>query len=252
MSEYYDLWRSCGVKDFWFESTPGVKIPFKETNFVRTLSGLAYKDYSFAWFPESKSIRMHRGSDLLFWSIEPDGLYVKGFKNKKLAIRPIPQIGFKGFDANMSGRAFIWSRSLPLLSDTLFIGKGPDTYPAYFPQDDFRGQLNVLGKLTWVVDKPHNFYIQIAHAAGLPGLLFFVILIACVIWWLLSKSNKLFFVHEHQLLNLGLAAALASYAFSILFNDSLVAVAPVFWVILGVGVGRVLNSENQEFCSIQM
>ena len=227
----------------WFEKSPGEKLEAEEKNFVITLKDPIYKDYSFVWFEDVKTLRMHRGDDLLFWSVQPNGLFVKGFRNKLHPVEEIPQWVFHGRDAMMSGRAFIWSRSLPLLKDTLWLGKGPDTYPAYFPQGDFRGQLNVLGKMTWIVDKPHNFYIQISHAAGLPAL---VVFLALMIWLVLRlvgfRETRLVQVDWAKL---GLGAALGAYCLSVIFNDSLVSVAPVFWTLVGVGF-RFLDWGNAD------
>ncbi len=37
-----------------------------------------------------------------------------------------------GYEKFASGRGFIWSRSIPLLKDSVFIGYGADTYPLIF------------------------------------------------------------------------------------------------------------------------
>ena len=39
-----------------------------------------------------------------------------------------------------SGRGYIWSRSIPLIKQAGFMGLGADTYPEYFPQNDFKGK----------------------------------------------------------------------------------------------------------------
>ena len=49
---------------------------------------------------------------------------------------------FKPFDGKEkmgSARIYNWSRTIPLLKDTLLVGFGPDTFSKVFPQNDFFG-----------------------------------------------------------------------------------------------------------------
>ena len=141
----------------------------------------------------------------------------------------------KGMEAFGSGRGFIWSRTIPMIKNTIFKGYGPDTYAIYFPQWDVAGKINGLNDPTTVVDKPHNWYLQIAINTGLLSLLG---LIAFIFMYLL-KTMKIHFksnVKQELVLQSAIFSAIISYCMAGFFNDSVVSVAPVFWVLLGLGI----------------
>ncbi len=199
-------------------------------------------------------------------------------------VTPAPAIGFTGREKFASGRGWIWSRTFPLLGNTLFTGYGPDTYAVYFPQQDIAGKINVFRSANIVVDKPHNWYLQVAVNTGLISLL-------GILWLLVSFGfdalrarfglrvhgmaplftgeihvsdageasqvpaaqadgkagilrNRNAFSRNNLLLT-GLLCGVVGYAVAGLFNDSVVSVAPVFWVILGLGAGLLRDAERR-------
>ena len=141
----------------------------------------------------------------------------------------------KGMEAFGSGRGFIWSRTIPMIKNTILKGYGPDTYAIYFPQWDVAGKINGLHDPTTVVDKPHNWYLQTAINTGLLSLLG---LIAFIFMYLLKTMKIHFKSSEKQelVLQSAIFSAIISYCMAGFFNDSVVSVAPVFWVILGLGI----------------
>ena len=87
------------------------------------------------------------------------GLYDEGFafvdsRMNKIAYEEAPSIGFQGKEKLGSARGYIWSRSLPLMMDSLLIGQGPDTFFAEFPQGDLLGKLYAYDSAQTIVDKP--------------------------------------------------------------------------------------------------
>ena len=87
------------------------------------------------------------------------------------------------------------------------------------------------------VDKPHNMYIQIAINTGVLSLIAFL---ALVFSYILS-SFKLYFNRKiysgfMDVAGLGILMAVIVYLFTGLSNDSIVSVAPVFWILLGSGL----------------
>ncbi len=66
-----------------------------------------------------------------------------------------------------SARGYIWNRSIPLIFDKPIFGHGADTYTLHFPQIDIIGNAVAIG--TQIVDKPHNFYINILVNFGFVG-----------------------------------------------------------------------------------
>lgn len=49
---------------------------------------------------------------------------------------------FKGHERSLSGRGYIWGRTIPLLKKFLLWGSGPDTFTVKFPQTDYVMKVN--------------------------------------------------------------------------------------------------------------
>ena len=148
-----------------------------------------------------------------------------------------PYWGFEGREQMASNRGYIWSRTLPIIKDTIVIGHGPDTYAIHFPNTDYVGKFLGFSSINTIVDKPHNLYLQIAVNTGLLSLISLMILwgsyFVSAIRIHLRKQNYETFT---EIAGLGIFMAVAVYLFTGLTNDSLVSVAPVFWILLGLGL----------------
>ncbi|MHB8065560.1 MAG: O-antigen ligase family protein, partial [Ruminiclostridium sp.] len=169
-------------------------------------------------------------------------LYNDGsFKFLNQASKPVdivkaPSYGFKGYEEWASTRGYIWSRSIPLLKDTVLLGHGPDTYAIYFPQNDFSGKLQHLNMTYILVDKPHNMYLQIAINTGVVSLIAFLVFVL----WYISSSFSLYFKpkkNDSFYYMAGSACVLSVIGFLVagLANDSNVNISPIFWIMLGIG-----------------
>jgi O-antigen ligase len=146
----------------------------------------------------------------------------------------VPKVEVAGLEGALSGRLFIWSRTLPLLTETVFFGRGPGTFALYFPQHDYVGKLLAAGDMARLYDKPHNLYLEIAFSTGLLSLACFLFLVLLY----LKEGLRLYRQGNADLLaatGSGVLAAVASYLVTALANDGFVTVAPVFWVLLGLG-----------------
>jgi hypothetical protein len=149
---------------------------------------------------------------------------------------PIQSFGFAGRQSLGSGRGFIWSRSLPLLQNALLVGFGPDCFAMMFPQHDFSGKFRVYGTSEMLVDKPHNYYLQTAINTGALSLL---ALVTFFVWYVTTAVRLQMSAPAHGWAGgLGLACVVGviGYLLAAFFNDSVVGVAPVFWVLVGLGV----------------
>jgi len=155
-----------------------------------------------------------------------------------------PTVGFKGKEKLGSARGYIWSRSLPMLKDNLILGSGPDTFVFRFPQNDLIGLYYTYGSPNTIIDKPHNLYLQIALSDGIIALLAFLAVMVIYI----IDSMKLYALKKDftksQKLGAATCLGVIGYLFAGIFNDSVVSVAPVFWIVLGVGVA--LNYMNRK------
>lgn len=145
-------------------------------------------------------------------------------------------VGFKGKEKLGSARGYIWSRSIPLMKETLLIGKGPDTYALEFPQNDFLGKWWAYDTPNMIVDKAHSLYLQYFINNGGLALLGFLIMLGAY----LVSSVRLYafkgYYANREILGIATTLAIVGYLGAGIFNDSIISVAPVFWVLLGAGM----------------
>jgi hypothetical protein len=151
-------------------------------------------------------------------------------------IEDVEYYGFQGKENIGSNRGYIWSRSIPMLKKNLILGKGPDTYAIYFPQNDFVGRFNARIQENVIVDKPHNLYVQIGINTGVISLLAFLGIM--VIYFI--QSFKTYFNAKfdniYEVLGLAIFIPICGYMITGIFNDSVISVAPIFWILLGMGI----------------
>ncbi len=155
----------------------------------------------------------------------------------------IEVFGFVGMESYGSNRGYIWSRTIPLLKNTILLGNGPDTFAIYFPQYDFLGKLKFYQVGGIYVDKAHNMYLQTALNTGILSLvalltLFALYFISSIKLYMKGVTYKYGFL---PVVGVACFASFCAYAVAALFNDSVVSVAPVFWILFGLGIG--INSK---------
>lgn len=153
-------------------------------------------------------------------------------------------IGFEGKELMGSSRGYIWSRTLPLLDECLFTGYGPDTFAFEFPQNDYLAKYYSYNEGFYItVDKSHNLYLQIFFSNGLIALIAFAVI---VLFYLVDSFRLYALKREYrreQIYGISVMLAIIGYLVAGIFNDSVVAVAPVFWILLGTGAA--LNTINR-------
>lgn len=207
-----------------------------------------YKDFKIRIFDDRNAFTIYvygRAFDLYHTSNGLQVLSNGGFLDQPVMPERVESLDDYGI--LFSNRAFIWSRSIPLLKDYIFIGSGPDNFPIAYPQFDVAGKLNYMGIYT-IVDKPHNMYLQIGINTGLMSLLSLLSLF--IIYFI--QSVKLFLKKfEHHYLNMmGIACFLGvtAYLFAGIFNDQKVSVAPLFYIMLGLGftINHLLNENHKQ------
>ncbi|MBI6873579.1 O-antigen ligase family protein [Clostridium aciditolerans] len=161
-----------------------------------------------------------------------------------LEIKAAEKWGLEGKEKLGSARGYIWSRSIPLLKHTVILGYGPDTFAAKFPQDDYVGKLVAYDTVSMLVDKAHNLYLENAINIGVLGLISFLAMF--VIYFM--SCAKLYFKNEfndfYSIVGLAIFIAICGYLGAGFFNDSVVSVAPVFWVLFGMGVSVNYKLKN--------
>ena len=141
------------------------------------------------------------------------------------------------WDSLFTYRGYIWGRTIPLLGKSLFWGSGPNTFAVVFPQNDYLTRAKLKeGFFREILTKPHNMYLQAALETGVVSLL---LLLA---FWgrYLIESFRLYRKKEGRdgvgLTGLAIFAGTAGYLLAGITNDSIVAAAPIFWGMAGVGM----------------
>lgn len=149
---------------------------------------------------------------------------------------PAESFGFKGIERLGSNRGYIWSRSIPLLKKYILIGAGCDSFALAFPQWDVVNKLKFLSNPYIIVDKPHNMYLQIGINTGVVSL---IIMLGLFGYYILETTKRVLDGSSKSVmaLRLGTLAGVTAYLIAGLTTDSMVAVAPVFWMMLGLGFG---------------
>ena len=221
---------------------------------VLVTSNEAFKDITFAFGKLDKNsiisdtllLRINGNPTFLFKLNDNKSFHLMDMSSKQYVDLQYPEtFGFKGKEKLGSSRGYIWSRSIPLIKDTAILGTGPDTFAFDFPQGDLIGKYYAYDTPNIVVDKAHNLYLQIAINYGVVALLAFLAMMVIYI----IDSIKLYAFKEHydeksKMLGAITCLGVIGYLFAGMFNDSVVSVAPVFWIVLGVGVA--LNFMNRD------
>jgi len=141
-----------------------------------------------------------------------------------------------GLESIASGRGYIWGRTIPLLEEYLISGSGADNYPIAFPQDDFVAKVAIGMDANMVVDKPHNMYLQIGVNTGVISLIALISVFIIYILSSLKLYGKIIFNSLEKFLGASCFVSIIGYLVAAVFNDYIVSVAPLFWIILGLGI----------------
>ncbi len=239
-----------GVLKFYDQS--GQEVEAIDNGQTLTLADPRYVIFSFDKIYDQQdkwaavSLAINGQNYFIFMMDQTEGVYlINSFTQQKEEVAYPETFGFKGKERLGSARGYIWSRSIPMLKKTVIIGHGPDTYPIDFPQNDYLGKYYAYDTPNMIVDKPHNLYLQIGINEGVIALVWFLVLIGIYI----GQSVKLYaFKKEYQLdeiVGIAILLSLLAYLGAGFFNDSVVAVAPLFWVMIGTGIAvNILNRKR--------
>ncbi|TRZ78556.1 MAG: O-antigen ligase family protein [Deltaproteobacteria bacterium] len=220
----------------------------KDSSTIIAFKDELYSDYVFELKSDKTTINLDKpryGNDPLRFKVTSEGIKFLDASGQPVPLEPVKKLDVRGKESVGSGRGFIWSRAIPMLSDTIFIGKGPGTFAVYFPQKDYIGKILATGHMMRLYDKPHNLFIDIAFSTGMISLMAFLAIVLIYFFsslgiYFRSKLDNLF-----SLVGLGIFTGIVSYLISCLANDSAVTVAPVFWILLGLGICMNLLLKKQ-------
>ena len=214
----------------------------KALNVIENEGIYSFEDKKYEFY----QISLHKNGFYISWNgISIPFTYAKGklnlhYKSDMLVneFEKPEAIGFKGYERFASNRGYIWSRSIPLLRNTIFLGNGPDTFAIYFPQLEVDAKINYFNNPSIIVDKPHSWYLQMGINTGIISLIAMLVFLA----WYWFKGFRIWIKDvdgTEKTLGAAILCGVTGYCVAGIFNDSTVSVAPVFWVLLGIGVALV-------------
>jgi putative inorganic carbon (HCO3(-)) transporter len=127
-------------------------------------------------------------------------------------------------------RGFIWKRVVELIKARPLTGYGlenlGEAFQKYYTQD----MIEFWGEVRYP-DKAHNEYLHIAVTTGIPSLLVYLTLISQII---LKGLTRL----KNCKIMLLLLSSVIGYMTAAFFNISVVSVAYVYWIFLGLLAGN--------------
>lgn len=157
-----------------------------------------------------------------------------------------PRVAEKFLERTFEERGTIWSKTIPMLKNSILFGTGADTYTVTYPQDDYVRKVYDGAQQSLDV-KPHCFYLQVAVQSGIPAL---IAVLVFYVWYFIT-CVKLYrnasFADGMEVIGAGLMFATFTYMVVSVLNDSTVTVAPVFWVMMGLGisVNEMVKRKNE-------
>ncbi|KYH34457.1 O-antigen ligase [Clostridium tepidiprofundi DSM 19306] len=228
-----------------------IKVNMEKGNKI-LLKNDTYNDYNIylkiADTEEGKSnvIEVNKGKMNMYFILLKDGFRFINNKREAVTLSKVERWGFEGKEKIGSARGYIWSRSIPLLKHTVLLGHGPDTFAIYFPQKDYIGKYNAYGTMGMLVDKPHDLWLQVGINTGIMSL---IAMVALFIMYIVS-SIKVYFRNSfddfYSVIGVSVFVAIVGYIGAAFFNDSVVSVAPIFWILLGIGISVNLTLANSK------
>src|SRR5436309_3091112 len=141
---------------------------------------------------------------------------------------------------SVAQRVYIWSRTLGLIASRPWLGWGLETLGTVFPYDR-ASLLQVFGPRPTIIDKAHNDLLQMAVSIGIPGALAYAAVWGLVAWSAGRTWRRA--AEESRVLAAGWLAAIIAYLVQAQFSFSVVALAPIIWLLSGAACGWEAGSD---------
>jgi O-antigen ligase len=122
-----------------------------------------------------------------------------------------------------------WGNSIAMIREKPIFGVGPDSFAAY---QDFA---------TMTYDKSYNEYLFLAATRGVPALLAYIVLLIMFVVRTKEKSVK-----SPDVSTIIIFTAAAAYMIQAFWNVSAVTVAPIFWLLLGLGFADIKKEKQRK------
>jgi O-antigen ligase len=135
-----------------------------------------------------------------------------------------------------SYRWFIWSKVMELIKERPIFGFGISNLSLIFKS---RFPVEIAHVFGYVVeiDEAHNEYLDIAVSSGIPAMLAYLYFLFTVTYSRLKIPKYL------DGFNLPILAAIIGYMIQAFFNISIISVAYLFWILLGLFTRNILMNK---------
>jgi len=142
-------------------------------------------------------------------------------------------------DSFANGRGLIYRLGLDIVKENPILGVGPDSLGAeIFLKYYFTPKYNYA----YLFDKAHCEYLQIAICTGVPSLIAYLVFICTIAFKMLKK----FFSDTTNITIFAVGMSIFAYLVQAVVNISVTHVAPIFWIMLGIGYGLCKQSKNEK------
>lgn len=142
-------------------------------------------------------------------------------------------------ESSGSGRVEIWQMTLKSLKNQWIIGTGLDTLHLRLIRDCPEQFIEIIPKIGGYPDKAHNEFLEYWACGGILTLISYLALIVVILINLLKR------IHENKAKVLLLM--IIGYLIQSFFNISVIQVAPIYWILLGVAVNYYRNNDKVTF-----
>lgn len=212
-----------------------------------TINDTKYSGYNITIPDKYPGVTVNVYGKLINFYINQEGIKIIGSGGRLTEPKSSPFFEpLKGLETIGSNRGYEWGATIPMLKDYIIKGSGPDNYPIAFNQDDFIAKLNLVDfDANIVVDKPHNMYLQIAINTGVISLIALLILWGMYIVSSLILYSRVSFTKTEEIIGGACMISIIGYLMAALFNDSVNSVAPLFWLIFGMGISINCRLKNR-------
>lgn len=212
-----------------------------------TINDAKYSNYVITIQDNYPGVSVNAYGKAINFYISQDGIKILGSGGRLTEPKTSPFFEpLRGLETIGSNRGYEWGATIPMLKDYVFYGAGPDNFPIAFNQDDFIAKLNLIDfDANIVVDKPHNMYIQTALNTGVMSIIAFIAIAAIYVFSSLKLYSKVSFNKADETVGAACLIGVLGYLAAGLFNDSVTSVAPLFWLILGIGISSNIRIKNR-------
>lgn len=162
---------------------------------------------------------------LLLFNFKTGGALLNRFLTISLDAKELLTDGEKA-DLTGSHRGFIWKRVIELIKQRPITGYGLENLGEMFVKYYSQDMIEFWGKVRYP-DKAHNEYLHIAVTSGIPSLMIYLSFLTIII------TNGLKKLANNKLLLL-LLSSVIGYMAAAFFNISIVSVAYIYWIFLGL------------------